>query len=191
MLFKELIDKNRSHREFASGNTAPREAVREWILNASHCPAAMNMQTLKYKIVDDTEQIAKILPITRWGTSLPDKKLPPKGHEPTTLIVICHDNTISPMKPIFMIDIGICAQTIMLSAAEQGFGGCIIGSASTEDLKQSVELPENLQPMLLLGIGAPEDTVVLTAFEGSTKYYRDQNNVHYVPKRSLDEIIIE
>ena len=190
-MFKELVDKNRSHREFKAGAVIPRELIEEWILNASHCPAAMNLQALKYKIINDEEGVARLLPLTRWAASL-DKKLPPEGHGPSAFIVMCHDTSIAPIKPIFMIDVGICAQTVMLSAAEAGFGGCIIGSASSDTLRSELGLPECLEPVLVLGLGVPEDEVVLTVADGgNTKYYRDSNNVHYVPKRPLEEIIIK
>lgn len=190
-MLKDLIDKSRSHREFVPDVTVPRERLEAWLLNASHCPAAMNLQTLKYKIVDSADGIAELLKLTHWATSLSNKKLPPEGHGPAVFIVMCHDSSIAPLKPIFMIDVGICAQTVMLSAAEDGYGGCIIGSGSAEALKASLSLSEKLEPVLVLGLGVPEDKVVLTQLTESTKYWRDENNVHYVPKRSLDEIIIK
>ncbi len=190
-MLRELVNKNRSHREFQSGVRVPEQSIREWIANANHCPAAMNLQALKYKIVTDEKEVAKLLPLTRWAASL-SKKLPPDGHGPSAFVVMCHDTSIAPIKPIFMIDVGICAQTIMLSAAEEGFGGCMIGSATAEVISEALSLADSLTPVLLLGIGAPEDEVVLTvAQDGDTKYYRDENNVHYVPKRTLDEIIIK
>ncbi len=188
-MIKELVDKNRSHREFVAGEAIPRERLEAWILNASHCPAAMNLQALKYKIVDKEDEVARLLPLTRWAAAL-DKKLPPDGHGPAAFVVMCHDTSIAPMKPIFMVDVGICAQTVMLSATEDGFGGCIIGSASETALREALGIEEQLTPVLVLGLGVPEDEVVLTVAGGSTKYYRDENNVHYVPKRPLEEIII-
>ena len=79
----------------------------------------------------------------------------------------------------------------MLSAAEEGFGGCIIGSGAPERLSETLRLPQNLVPVLVLGLGVPEDEVVLVESRGDTKYYRDENNIHYVPKRALEEIIIK
>ena len=190
MLFKELADKNRSHREFVSGAKIPEELLIEWIANANHSPAAMNLQALKYKIITNTDKVARLLPLTRWAASL-EKKLPPENHGPAAFIVMCHDTSIAPLKPIFMIDVGIAAQTIMLSAAEAGFGGCIIGSASEQVLKDTLSLDDNLTPVLVLGLGVPEDEVVLMVAKDGVKYYRDENNVHYVPKRPLDEIIIK
>ena len=190
MQFKQLVDKSRSHREFDGSVRIPHDMIEKWILNASHCPSAMNMQALKYRIVDEENEVASLLPLTRWGTALPDRKLPPVGHGPSAFIVLCHDNSITPLKPIFMIDVGICAQTIMLSAAEDGFGGCMIGSASADAVKELLSLGEELDTVLVLGLGMPEDVVRLVEFSGSTKYYRDAENVHFVPKRSLEEIII-
>ena len=188
-MLKELVDKNRSHREFKGGVTIPRERLEAWIANANHCPAAMNLQTIKYRIYDSAKDVARILPITRWASSL-GKKLPPEGHEPSAFILMMHDTTLAPIKPIFLMDVGICAQTIMLSATEDGFGGCMIGSATEETMRETLNIPEELTPVLLLGLGEPEDQVVLTVAEERVKYYRDENNVHYVPKRPLEEIII-
>lgn len=187
---KKLIDESRSHREFKTGVKIPRERLEAWILNASHCPSARNLQAIKYMIIDSNEGIAELLPLTYWAGSL-GIKLPPDGHEPTAFIVMCHDHTIAPLKSIFYMDIGICAQTIMLSATNEGFGGCMIGSASADAVRDLLSLPENLEPALILALGAPEEKVVLTDTSKGVKYYRDENNVHYVPKRSLDEIIIK
>ena len=189
-MFKELVDKSRSHREFKAGATIPRERMEAWILNASHSPAAMNLQTLKYKIIDTPQGVEELMPVTRWATALP-VKLPPEGHGPTAFIALFHDADIAPMKPIFMIDVGIAAQTIMLSAAEDGYGGCIIGSAASERISEILKQDSHLEPVLLLGLGIPEDKVVLEEAGDSVTYYRDGNNVHYVPKRTLDEIIID
>ena len=189
-MIKEIIDKSRSHREFRAGASVPREKLEAWILNASHSPAAMNLQTLKYKIANEKSEVDALLPLTRWASSL-SVKLPPEGRGPTAFIVMCHDERIAPIKPIFYIDAGICAQSIMLSAAEEGFGGCIIGSASPDSVARTLELDEGLTPVLILALGVPEDEVVLTVAEESVTYYRDENNVHYVPKRPLDEIIIK
>ena len=187
----DTVKASRSQRSFVPDRKIPHDLLVEFCNTARLCPAAMNAQPLKYKIIDDREGVEKLLSVTRWASSL-DKKLPPKGHEPAAFITICHDVSVAPRKPIFMIDVGIVAQTIMLTACEQGYGGCIIGSANEQVLAEVLSLSENLEPVLLLGLGVPEEEVVLTeAEDGQTKYYRDENDVHFVPKRPLDEIIIK
>ena len=190
MNFKELVTKSRSVRSFKPGERITEEALRELVELARRCPAAMNLQPLKYRLVTKDEEVASLLGVTRWASSL-SQKLPPKGQEPSGFIVICHDTDITPIKPLFTIDVGIVAQTMMLGACEAGFGGCIIGSASEETLSELLALPSHLVPVLVLGLGVPDETVRLTeAQNGTVKYWRDEQNVHYVPKRPLDEIII-
>lgn len=47
-------------------------------------------------------------------------------------------------------------------------------------------------PVLIVAIGKPDETIVLTDVkeDGDINYYRDENDVHYVPKRSLEDLII-
>lgn len=190
-MLRELVLGSRSKRSFMPDKGIPYDILKELCDIARSCPAAMNMQPLKYKIVQDDEEISALLGITRWATAL-EKKLPPENHTPTAFIVICHDKDIVEEKPIFMIDVGIVAQTMMLAAHEKGYGGCIIGSAGSDVIKDTLSLPENIVPKLILGLGVPDEQVVLTeATDGQVKYYRDANDIHYVPKRPLDEIIIK
>ncbi len=191
MNFCELVKKNRSKRSFRSEEKIPYDALLSLCELARNCPAAMNAQPLKYRLVSSDEECALMVANTRWASSL-EKKLPPRGHEPSGFIVLCHDLHIAEEKPIFLIDAGIVAQTMMLGATEMGFGGCIIGSGKAETLRELLNLPSHLVPVLVLGLGVPEETVVLTeATGGAVKYYRDENNIHYVPKRPLSELIIE
>ncbi len=190
MTVNELMRKTRSFRSFKSGVSIDDETLLSFIDNARISAATMNLQPLKYRIVN-REEVAKVLPLTRWAASL-SVKLPPEGHGPSAFIVICHDNAVTPFKPIFLKDVGIVAEVIMLSATEAGYGGCIIGSASADALKQTLSLPEGLEPELVLALGVPDETVVLTeAEDGCVTYYRDENNVHYSPKRRLEDIIIK
>lgn len=114
------------------------------------------------------------------------------GHRPTAYIVICTDKTIGPNVERFRADVGIVAQTIMLAAVEKGLGGCMIGNYNKEDLAAALHLPENLYPSLILAIGKPDETITLTELEkgGDTKYYRVDGK-HYVPKRKLEDIVLE
>ena len=54
-------------------------------------------------------------------------------------------------------------------------------------------LAENLEPRLIIALGKPAEEIhiVPVGEDGSTAYYRDENNVHYVPKRALEDIVIE
>lgn len=190
-MLQEIVQKSRSIRSFRPNSPLSRETLTQLIQLARMCPAAMNQQPLKYRLVTESEEIHAMLTVTRWASSLPIS-LPPVGHEPGGFIVICHDTTVAEQKPIFSIDVGIVAQTIMLGACEMGLGGCIIGSADAQAVAETLAIPSHLIPVLVLGLGIPEETVVLTDVKNNeTRYWRDERNIHYVPKRSLDELIIQ
>ena len=186
----DLVKQTRSVRSFQGGAKVPYELLTALCELARSCPAAMNRQPLKYRLVHTPEECARLLPLTRWASALL-VKLPPEGQEPTAFIVICHDTEIAEEKPIFLYDVGIVAEAMMLGAAEAGFGGCIIGSADPKSVADCLSLPSHILPRLILGLGIPAETVELTeARDGNVTYYRDERNIHYVPKRPLDEILL-
>ena len=190
-MIKELVEKTRSYRSFKPDTEIDENILLEIVDIARKCSAAMNTQPLKYKIVNDKSERDELLAITRWATKL-GIKLPPEAHEPSAYIVICHDESVAAQRPIFLYDVGIVTQTIMLAARERGLGGCIIGSATEDDMKHVLGLPEGVVPKLILALGVPDENVVLVDAEnGDTSYYRDENGVHYAPKRTLEEIIIK
>jgi nitroreductase len=75
---------------------------------------------------------------------------------------------------------------------ESGYGGCIIGSIRKDELHLDLSLPEYLEILLVLALGKPAEKVVLEPVEDPDKieYWRDEQGVHHVPKRSLEDIII-
>lgn len=83
---------------------------------------------------------------------------------------------------------------MMLGAVEKGYGGCILGAIDREKLRSVLGLEnDGLEICLVLALGKPvEDVrVVDLPAEGSIRYFRDESGVHYVPKRSLDELILQ
>ena len=132
-----------------------------------------------------------MLSATRWAGKLKDVTLPPKGHAPTAYAVICADTQVIASAEQFQKDVGILAQTLLLAAVEDGFGGCMIGSFSKETVTDLLGLPEHLPPQLVIALGKPDERVETVPLpeNGDTSYYRE-NGVHYVPKRSLDKLII-
>lgn len=189
-MIKELVEKTRSYRSFKPDTEIEEGVLLELVDAARKCAAAINAQPLKYKLVTEKAERDALLAVTRWAGKL-GIKLPPVGHEPSAYIVICHDESVSPQRPIFLYDVGIVTQTIMLGATERGLGGCIIGSATEAEMKRVLGLPEGIVPKLVLALGVPDETVELTELQGAdTSYYRE-NGIHYVPKRALEDIIIK
>lgn len=51
---------------------------------------------------------------------------------------------------------------------------------------------ENYKIVFVLAIGKPKEKAVLETVgaDGNIRYWRDEQGVHHVPKRSLEDIII-
>ena len=170
---KELIIENRSIRTFDESVRFDRATLASFVDCARLSASARNAQTLKFRLVLEKDETEALLALTRWAGDITDRKLPPDGGHPTAFIVICHDKNVSEsMNDFSAMDVGIAAQSVTLAAAEAGYGACMI-------------------PRLLIALGKKAETVILCeAQDGNTKYFRNSANVHFVPKRSLDEIII-
>ena len=89
-------------------------------------------------------------------------------------------------------DHGIASQTIMLGAVEKGLGGCIIATVNRKKLARVLDLPDNLEVLLVLALGVPAQKVVVESLppDGDIKYWTGDDGNHHVPKRSLDELLV-
>lgn len=118
---------------------------------------------------------------------------PEEGERPSAYIVICCDSQRSLGERFTAWDEGIAAQTIMLATTEAGYGGCMIASFKKASVASICGLEgSGIAPELVLALGKPKEEVriVEPAEDGSTKYYRDKQQVHYVPKRPLADILL-
>ena len=161
-MLKDLVLKNRSYRGFDESVRISRETLEGFVDCARLCPSSVNKQPLKYFLAWEPEEVEKVQGLTKWARALPEMVLPHPGKRPTGFVVICQDKGIDENLNRYQKDVGIVSQTMLLAAVEQGLGGCMIGNF------QAGEVPE----------------------DGNTNYYRDENDVHYVPKRTLaDELL--
>lgn len=67
----------------------------------------------------------------------------------------------------------------------------MIGNFSADEVREKLNFSKNLQPMLIIALGKPNEKIVIKEIENgeSVNYYRDENDTHYVPKRKLKDII--
>ena len=194
MTVRQLVQANRSYRRFNESVTLNEEMLTQWVDTARICMSAVNLQPLKYRLVTDAAERSALRPLTHWGGLIHDFPHPAPGENPTAYIVICHDTTVVQNPASSRTDLGICAQTIMLSAAEMGYGGCMIGAFDREETSALLALPPHLTPVLILALGWPAEHIVLEPLpspDAPTAYFRDENDVHHVPKRSLEDILIK
>jgi nitroreductase len=190
MMLKKLITSNRSYRRFSENIPVEEGTLRELVDLARLSASAGNLQPLKFFLSCTPEQNAKIFPCLKWARALKDWSGPAEGERPSAYIIILGDKRI--VQSFASYDTGIAAQSILLGAVEKGLGGCMIASCNRTVLMEELKLDDEMEIQLVIALGEPSEKVVIDPLreDGSTDYFRDAQDVHHVPKRSLDEIII-
>mgnify|MGYP005839288555 CR=1 FL=1 len=190
MTFRNLVEKSRTCRRFDEKTPISREVLTELISLARLTPSAGNLQPLKYILSSTPEKNMKIFPHLRWAAYLPDWAGPAEGEKPAAYIIILGDTFITKN---FGCDHGIAAQTIMLGAVEKGISGCMFGSIDRPALRSALDIPEQFEILLVIALGMPKEKVVIEPVgeNGNIKYWRDKDEIHHVPKRSIEDLILK
>lgn len=189
-MLKEIVTRNRSYRRFFEDQAISIDELKDLVELARLCPSASNAQPLKYILSAEKEKNNRIFPCLRWAAALKDWPGPVEGERPSAYIIIVSDSAISAN---VKWDHGICAQTIMLGAVEKGYGGCILASVDKSGLRESLIIPRDYEIELVLALGKPKEKVVIdpVAGDGNTHYWRGPDRVHHVPKRNLNDLILD
>jgi len=189
-MIADLIKQNRSCRRFKENRAVSPETLESLVDLGRLSASAANRQPLKYILSCDPAVNAEIFPCLAWAAYLKDWPGPAEGERPSAYVVILGDTDISTE---FWCDHGIAGQSILLGACEQGLAGCFIGAINREKLRSALAIPKRYQIMLVIALGEPAEKIVIdtTAPDGSIRYWRDENDVHHVPKRPLKEIILK
>jgi nitroreductase len=189
-MLRDLILKNRSYRRFYEDVPIPVEKLKEFIDMARLSASARNAQSMRYIVSNDPEMNKKIFPMLAWAGYLKDWPGPPEGERPAAYLIMLNDTCVS-IK--YFCDDGIAAQSILLCAVENGFGGCMIASVLREEMAKLLNLDVRYKIVLVIALGKPKEKVVIEKMEkeGDFKYWRDEQQVHHVPKRALEDIILK
>jgi nitroreductase len=189
MKLKDLVYANRSYRRFQQDHELSLDTLRELVDLGRMSACSANRQPLKYVLSSDPAQNAVIFPHLHWAKNLPEWKGPQEGERPAAYIVIVGDKAIS---ETFGQDHGIAAQSIMLGAVEKKLGGCMIANIDKPGLRMALRLADRYELLLVLALGKPAEKVAVDELDptGDPKYWRDDKQVHHVPKRRLKDIIL-
>ncbi|SHI07552.1 hypothetical protein [Clostridium grantii] len=71
--------------------------------------------------------------------------------------------------------------------------GCMFGAINREGLRREFFIPEHFEIIMVISLGKPSEEVVLEEIDesGDIKYWRDEKGVHHVPKRKLEDLILD
>ncbi len=187
----DLVKQNRSYRGFDKNTKITHNQLIELISHARLCSSGVNKQPIRYILSSEQEKNAMIFKHTNWAMAL-NFKVPFEGEEPTAYIIMCIDSKSQPNKNASDVDVGIAAQTILLAATEMGFGGCMIGAFNPKEVEKDLKIDDRYMVRLIIALGKPiENVVIIDCENGDTTYFRDENNTHYVPKLTLENIVLD
>ena len=189
MNFKQLTQASRSRRRFDEDAPVSIETLRDLVDCARLAPSGKNMQPLKFALVADKPMCDRITSLCGWAAALKDWKGPEVGERPRAYIVVLLDSTVAGSPGC---DHGIAAQTVMLGAAAQGLGGCILGNNDQKGIAAALEIDKRYEVLLALALGVPAEEVVIEPLpsDGKITYWRTSDGRHHVPKRSLEELVV-
>ena len=180
-----LLAKNRSTRGYDTSFKVRKDQLFSLIEAARLAPSAMNQQTLRYRLVTE-EEAHLVLPHIRMGAALPDLKLPFPGTEPNAFVVICSEKE----GRFVDMDLGIATQTILLRAVEMGLNGICIAAFDKEKVREALQL--TVTPQLIIPIGRSAERIEIKDItEGESQTYYRENGTHFVPKLTLEDLIIK
>ena len=185
-----LAGVNRSYRRFKQSHQISFKDLLRFVNLARLSASSANLQPLKYILSFTEEQNELIFPTLSWAGYLKDWAGPMEGEKPSAYIIVLGDTAIGNS---FQYDTGIVCQSILLGATERGLGGCLIGSIKRDKLREDLTIPESYEILLVIALGKPTEKVVVTELEpdGDIKYWRDEKDIHHVPKRGLGELILD
>ena len=186
--FKDIVQNTRTTRRFKQNVTIDKSELIELIDLTRTTSSSKNMQPLKYIAITDEKIKDEIYKPLQWAAHLSTWNQA-EDEKPSAYILMINDTSIDGFA---MIDCGISLQTIMLGITSKGYDGCPLASIDKAAYKKLFNLPSNLEPMLIIAIGKSNETIEIVDVQDDkdTNYYRDEKQNHYVPKRKLEDILI-
>jgi nitroreductase len=86
-------------------------------------------------------------------------------------------------------DVGAAMENMILAAWAEGIGSCWLISINREKIASLLEIPENYRVDCVLALGYPAESPIVEKFQGSIRYWLDDEGRLHVPKRPLESVI--
>ncbi len=150
-------------------------------------PSAANVQPLEFIVVNDSLVMGKIFATLKWAGYLSPAGDPADGERPTAYIVVLINSKIRQEQG--EIDAAAAIENMILTALDEKIGSCWIRSINRIEIQKILNIPEHYQIDSVLALGYPAEQPETETFQGSIKYWKDEQGVLHVPKRELVDVI--
>lgn len=183
----EAIKSRRTIRKFKQ-KAVPHEMLIHLINCGRMSASAANLQPIKYAVIDKAELTKEIFSLTKWAGYLKDGT-PKENERPTAYIAIIGDKSIN--EKALENEAGLVMSTIMIAASGENLGTCCLGAIQRDKINVLLSLPENLHTLYLIAVGYPAQESKMCEMSGGEYKYFEQDGGITVPKRTMEEIIID
>jgi nitroreductase len=188
----EATLKRRSIRRFKS-KAVPYAALEKCIDAARLAPCGRNQQLCEYIVINDAKVLPGIFEHIGGSAKLPPDKggsTPSQTPQAYTIVLINKAREgDATRRQVTLIDVGLAAENIILTALEQGIGCCPILMFNEQDIKLLLEIPDDYDIALVIAMGYPDEAPVADAATDSLNIWVDEKGLRHVPKRRLADII--
>jgi len=139
----DAIKQRRSVRRYKE-KPFPMEELTSLVEAARWAPSAGNSQPWEFLLINDEDMLRALKSVSPgWLKQAP------------ALVVTC---TNKKRKTDWsLMDVGAAMQNILLYAHSREYGCCPIGSFVVETVKELLELPPHLEPVLFITVGYPDE----------------------------------
>lgn len=157
----DAIMARRSIRHFIE-KPVPHEVVTLLLEAAMAAPSACNLQPWAFIVVDEPEMLNRLKEATSQG----------RYNAPLAIVVCGVSKHIPWDDEGWRQDCGAAAQNIMLESVEQGLASVCVGAFEEDQLRDVLNIPNDVEPMCILELGYP-------AYEQKPRTWYTQEAVHW------------
>lgn len=159
MEFQKLIEKRRTVRKYAKGNTVTKEDILAMVKAAQEAPSWKNSQTGRYYCVMDETDVARFR-----QKCLPEMNAGKCENAVLIISTFVHDragfqkdgtadNELGNGWGCY--DLGLQNENLVLKAAELGYGSLIMGIRDADKIREFLEIPQEETVVAVIAVGVP------------------------------------
>lgn len=159
MEFQKLIEKRRTVRKYAKGNTVTKEDILAMVKAAQEAPSWKNSQTGRYYCVMDETDVACFR-----QECLPEMNAGKCENAVLIISTFVHDragfqkdgtadNELGNGWGCY--DLGLQNENLVLKAAELGYGSLIMGIRNADKIRDFLEIPQEETVVAVIAVGVP------------------------------------
>lgn len=188
----QATQQRRSIRRFAPQVVDP--SVLERCVDAARlAPCGRNMQVCEYVAVTDETLLKGMFGLIGGSIKLPPEKGgPAPGNEPKAFTIVLINTGREggeARRNVSLIDVGMAAENLILTAYEQGIGCCPLLYFDKDGVRNLLHIPSNYEIALVIAMGYPAETPVAEETAGSLDSHVDAKLQRHVPKLALENVL--